>query len=198
VKAPRPGVYRYTTAGSESAPSGRRALPAATTALVTPARSAPGLRCFGIRHRLSHRTDTASIYVLRGADSYVVGLGVSTPNLVQRVRPRPAILGLSDTETGWTGAFTGATRGSYDVELLGRRQMTVGGQPVTAVGVLSRARYRGEVTGTQRTRTWLSTDRSLVLAEQARSVLRLGGAEERLEYRTRLLSLHPQREGRLP
>jgi hypothetical protein len=77
------------------------------------------------------------------------------------------------------------------VEILGRRRFDVGGEPVTAVGLRTRATYRGDVVGEQSTRSWLATDRSLVIAESGRSVMRLAGAEQRLSYRNRLLSLQP-------
>ena len=192
--APLPGAYLYATRGSTSDPevaTGTRPLPSRSTAVVTPARTAAGLRCFGRRLSFERHTDTSNVYVVRGDDLYVVGVGVGTPHLVQRVLPRPAILGLSGHETRWAGAFRGRTSGTYDVEVLGRRSFRVGDRTVTAVGVASRATYRGEVEGEQTSRAWMTTGRSLVVAESGRSVLRIGGAEERLEYRNRLLSLQP-------
>ena len=191
---PLPGAYRYATHGVTSDPDaagGVRALPGRTTAVVTPARTAAGLRCFGRRHRLAPYTDAANVYVVRGQDVYVVGVGIATPHLVERVTPRPAILGASDTETRWSGAFRGPTSGTYAVEVLGRRRIRVGDRVVSAVGVRSTAIYRGQVTGEQVSRSWVTPGRSLVVAESARSALRIGGAEERLRYRSRLLSLLP-------
>jgi hypothetical protein len=135
---------------------------------------------------------------VRGDSLYVVGVGVSTPNLVHRIRPRPAILGLSDTQTSWHGVFAGATSGRYDVEVLGRRRFEVAGETVTGLGLRMSATYHGDVEGRQRTDTWLASDRALVLAESGRSVLRLGGAEQRLDYRNRLLSLEPRPRRSLP
>ena len=151
-----------------------------------------GLTCFGVEHRHSPTTRTADVYVLRGEDIYIVAVGFTTPGYVQTVLPRPAILALSGTSTRWSGSFSGRTSGTYRVEIPGRRTMRVGGRSVKVVQLTSSATFRGELTGSQTTSTWLAADRSLIVEETGTSSLRFGGDEERLTYRNRLVSLTPR------
>lgn len=194
IRAPDPGTYRYSTSGTETVPGGEGAkpLPRETETLVTPAREKEGLTCFGSERTLSERTRIPEVYVLRGEDVYITALGFDTPNLVESFNPRPAVLALSGSQSSWTGGFKGTTSGSYRVEIIGRRTLTIGGTKVKAVGLESTATYQGEATGTRRTVTWLAIDRSLVLQEEGTSTIEVGGGSERLEYRTRLLSMKPE------
>ena len=193
IAAPAPGVYLYSTSGTETVPGGERPepLPHQTESLVTPSRRANDLTCFGSERRLSDRTRIPEVYVLRGEDVYITALGFDTPNLVQAFNPRPAVLALSGSTSSWNGTFTGSTSGSYRVEIVGRRTFRIGGKSVKAVGLQSDATYTGEATGTRRTETWLAVDQSLVIEEQGTSTVKVGGGTERLKYRVKLLSLTP-------
>jgi hypothetical protein len=189
--APAAGVYRYATSGTLSLAAQNRGasrLPATTEALATPVSRAGALECFGTEHRFGSGTSTVDVYLRRGGDVYAVALGFDTPNDVETVLPRPAILALSATATRWTGVFGGPTSGSYQFEILGRRAFRVGGRIVEAVGVSSSASYRGEVTGSRRATTWLSTDGSLIVAESGVITVDIGVAVDRLAYSLRLLS----------
>lgn len=184
---PAPGVYQYATTGTERG----KPLPARTNTTVTPGTARAGLTCFGSEHRYTPKVRTADVYILRGEDIYIVADGFVTPNYVQSVKPRPAILALSGTQQAWRGTFAGATSGTYSVEIVGRRTFTIGGKRVKAVGLSSTATFRGETTGSQKRETWLATGRALVVRETGTSVLQLGGDVERLSYTDRLLSLEP-------
>jgi hypothetical protein len=184
---PAAGVYAYATAG--------KGLPQRTESTVTPSTKQGGITCFGSDHRYTKTTRTADVYLLRGEDIYIVADGFDTPHFVQSVKPRPAILALSGTQQEWRGTFAGATSGTYSVEIVGRRTFTIGGKRVKAVGLSSRATFRGETTGTQRRTTWLATGRALVVRETGSSVLHFGGDVERLSYSDRLLSLEPKAGG---
>jgi hypothetical protein len=189
---PKAGAYSYSTTGRETTEDGGTApLAQTTTAIVTPTRRTGGLTCFGSERRLSTRTELADVYLLRGEDIYLVGLGVATPNLVETIAPRPAILALSGSQSSWTGAFRGNTAGTYKVELLGRRTFRVGGKSVKTVGLDSRATFTGETTGSQKRTTWIATDQALIVQETGRFELKLGGSVERLAYSSRLESLEP-------
>lgn len=189
---PLPGTYRYATSGSlTTSGQGQTVFPRQTTAVATPSRRDGGLTCFGIEHRYAPNVDAVDVYLLRGGDIYIVAIGFNTPSDVETIRPRPAILALSATQTSWAGAFAGETTGSYSVTIVGRRPFEVGGRRVPAVGLLSRATYRGAASGTQTARTWLATDRSaMVVTEVGRSSLQYG---EQLTYRSTLLSAVPAR-----
>jgi hypothetical protein len=193
--APAPGTYSYTSRGTDSVPGtgGRpRALPKSAETLITPARRSGGLTCFGSEQRYSPSTHTSNVYIVRGGDIYIVGVGFNTSSYVQKVLPQPAILAVSATSTSWTGAFRGPTSGSYRVEILRRGSMKVGGKSVSAVELSSKATFTGELTGTQDRTTWLARDRSLVLEESGHSNLRFGGDEEKLAYTIKLRSLQPK------
>jgi hypothetical protein len=192
-RAPAPGSYSYATTARETVPGqgGTRPLPARSDSVITPTRLRGNLVCFGALRRYSSPTRTADVYLRRGDDIYLVALGFDTPSFVLTVLPRPAILALSGSSTTWSGGFTGRTRGSYRVEIVGRRTFKIGNKLVKAVGVRSSAAFRGEADGTQRGVTWLAIARPLVVAESGRSVLRFGGDEERLSFSSRLLSLTP-------
>ena len=194
VEAPEPGVYRYATTGTETVPgeAGARRLPRESEALVTPSRTLKGVTCFGSQRTFSDRTRIPEVYVLRGEDVYITALGFDTPNLVESFNPRPAVLAVSGTETVWSGSFKGSTSGDYRVEIIGRRNLRIGGKSVRAVGLRSDANYQGEAEGSRRTTTWLAADRSMVLQEEGESVLVVGGGEQRLRYRTKLVSLTPE------
>lgn len=183
-----PGVYRYTTSGSASGDK----LPATSTMTATPARKQGSIACIGTARKLSDRVTTGEVYLLRGEDIYAVALGASSPNLVETVRPRPAILAMSGTETSWTGEFSGPTTGTYTGEIIGRRSFRIDGRSVRAVGIESRANYRGEASGTRESEVWIQIDGSLVLQERTRSELRVGGTTEKLDYTVKLASLEPE------
>lgn len=190
IEAPAPGTYSYETRGTEAVPGeSRRPLPATTKVSVTPSRRSGGLSCVGFVRRWSDRTTTSEVYVLRGEDVYVTAIGLDTPNQVESVAPRPAILALSGSGTAWKGAFAGDTTGSYEMEIIGRRTVRVGGESVRAVGIETRARYSGDAAGSRRTTSWLALDRALVLSEEGDSSLRVGGGDEKLSYTTKLTSL---------
>jgi hypothetical protein len=174
--APQPGVYEYAST-------------------VTPSTKRAGVTCFGSEHRYTDRVRTANVYILRGEDIYIVADGFDTPNFVQTVLPRPAILALSGTQEQWSGTFAGATSGTYSVEIVGRRAFTIGGRKVKTVGLSSRATFKGETEGSQQRETWLAVDRAIVVREKGTSVLRLGGDTERLSYTSTLKSLTPEAGG---
>ena len=193
---PEAGAYTYSTTGRETTEDGGSAtLANTTTAVVTPTRRAGGLTCFGSARRLSARTELAEVYLLRGEDIYLVALGVATPNLVETIEPRPAILALSGSTSSWTGEFRGDTSGSYQVEILGRRTFSIGGRKVKTVGLDSRATFTGETNGSQKRTTWIATDRALIVQETGSLELKLGGSVEQLGYSSRLKSLEPGGSG---
>jgi hypothetical protein len=193
LAVPQAGTYRYRTRGAETTPDdGVRNLPATTTLTVTPPRRSGRLTCVGFIREWSDRTTTYDVYVLRGEDVYVTALGLDTPNSVESARPRPAILALSGSGTTWKGSFSGATSGSYEMEILRRDTLSIGGERVRAVQVASKATYRGETTGTRETTTWLGVDRPLVLIENGNQTLRVGGGDQQLRYTTTLTALRPE------
>lgn len=132
-------------------------------------------------------------YVIRGNELYLVGLRVQALGRSQEVRPIPAVLFASNSGSKWTGAFTGRTSGSYSVTGLGKRVYRIEGKRLKVTGLQSSVSYRGAVSGTQTTTTWISLARRVIVTEKLTMRERLGVNEVRLNLRRRLISLDPSR-----
>ena len=193
---PGAGTYTYRTKGSETASNeGQSALDPINDLVVTPPLEDGDLTCFGFEREFSPTTAVTNVYIQRGEDTYISAIGVATANYATTIEPRPAILAVAGSGTRWSGEVTGATSGTYDVEIFDRRPVSVGGERVEAVGLASHATYHGETEGSQDARTWLATDRPLILSERAQLVIKVGSATNRIDYESELTSLDPEPAG---
>lgn len=193
---PEPGTYKYETTGTESVPNeGTTKLGPVDEIVVTPDRTEGNLACFGFDRRYSPQTSISNVYIQRGEDTYITGVGLATSNYVTTIEPRPAILASAGSGTRWEGKFSGETSGGYEVEIIARKEISVGGESVEAVGLESRATYNGETEGSQIAETWLAVDRPLILADKGKLTIRVGSATNRIEYDSRLTSMTPETDG---
>ena len=191
---PAPGVYRYKVTGTQLVPgSGIRVkdLPPRGDLFVTRARRHGALTCFRAQRRYAPDIANTATYVIRGRDVYLVNLRIQALGESHEIRPDPPVLFLSDEGSSWSGQFGGQTSGSYEFLARGERSLRVSSQRLKVLGVSSVVSYRGAVNGTQRTTTWISPSRELVVSESLRSRQRFGVDSLRLRSRSRLLSLDP-------
>jgi hypothetical protein len=196
LEPPEAGAYTYRTKGTETASNeGRSGLDPINDLVVTRPLKQGDLTCFGFEREFSPTTAVTNVYIQRGEDTYISAIGVATANYVTTIEPRPAILAAAGAGTRWSGQFSGATSGTYEVEIFDRRTISVGGERVEAVGLDSHATYHGETEGSQDARTWLATDHPLILSEQAQLVIKVGSATNRIDYESELTSLDPEPAG---
>jgi hypothetical protein len=146
-----------------------------------------------MQKRYTSRLANTETYVIRGSELYLVGLRVQALGRSQEVRPIPAVLFASNSGSKWSGAFTGKTMGSYSVTGLGKRFCRIEGKRLKVTGLESSVSYRGAVSGTQTTTTWISPARRVIVAEKMTMRERLGVSEVHLSLRRRLVSLNPSR-----
>jgi hypothetical protein len=194
--APEAGTYRYETDGilstlRDGRVTDRRQLPGTTPVIVTEARRVDALRCFRVQRRLTDSlADTATVVIV-GSDVYIARLELQAGGDLIEVVPRPPIRSLAADELEWAGSFAGPTRGVYEASILGRRTMRVGGARVRAVGIEIRLSYAGDVRGRERSRAWFSLRENLALTEQVERERDFGLERQRLDYRSKLVSLTP-------
>lgn len=195
---PPPGVYRYRTRGASGVPSEAvraRDLPRVTELIATKSRRFGDLVCFRLQKRYAPDLANTETYVIRGSELFLVGLRIEARGSAQEVRPVPAVLFGSSSGSKWSGQFSGATSGSYDVTGLGERVYRLDGKRLKATGVRSSVSYRGAVSGAQAMTAWILPQKRLVLAERVVLRERLGVSNVRLHLRRRLVSLEPSRAG---
>lgn len=193
-----PGVYRYRTHGTSGAPGEAvraKDLPRVTELIATRSRRFGSLVCFRLQKRYAPDLANTETYIIRGGELFLVGLRLQARGSSQEVRPVPAVLFASNSGSKWSGRFSGATSGSYEVTGLGERTLSLGGRRLKVTGVRSLVSYRGGVSGAQRMTAWVSPRRRLVVLERLAMRERLGVSDVRLRLDRRLVSLKPIRAG---
>lgn len=195
---PPPGTYVYRTKGhreliGEGGES--RPLPKRTEYVITQARDFGNVRCFGVQRRYTEALADSATFAVRGGDVYLTLSEVQSGGQFTTVRPEPPALFLSGAETEWSGTFSGPTRASYRMEVIGRRKIKVGNRTLSAIGIETVFSFDGEVRGLERATRWLSERDNLVLSERVSQQRTFGLDETKLVYRAQLTSTGPQGGG---
>jgi hypothetical protein len=192
---PGAGRYRYLTTGSERVPTQAiqaSDLPRVSEVVVTPSRRFASLACFTMQNRYRSTLANTETYVVAGKNAYLVRLKIQALGQSREVQPDPPILSVSGAGSSWSGAFRGPASGGYSFAALGTRSDRVGNERLRVFGLSSSVAYRGNVTGTQQSVAWISSDSHMVVAESVTSNQDIGVDDVQVHLHSRLISLSAQ------
>lgn len=193
--SPSAGIYRYAMTGSQAVPGAAlrvKDLPAHSELFVTPSRKIGNMTCFKVQKRFAPDIANTETYVARGENIYLVSLLIQALGESQQIKPNPSVLSASNSGSSWSGEFGGPTYGSYTFSVLSKRTYQVDGRRLRTVGISSSVSYRGAVSGTQATTTWISLDHHVVVAEKMKSRQSFGVSALQLRSSSHLVSLQPK------
>lgn len=193
-RPPEPGRYRYRTTGTRALIGEKKRvsdLPQETQMIITEAFSDGAQSCFATQRRFESNLGDTGIFVINGRDTYLRSGRFQAGADITELTPDPPMLAMSGSELEWSGAFQGLTSGRYQVSIVGRKRMRVGGVSVQVVGVKTRVSYSGDIEGFERSTRWISVKDPLVVAEKVQQERAFGLDRMRLRYSSRLISLDP-------
>lgn len=192
---PEPGIYEYTLKGKRQMVSDTTTttrLPASMQIIITDSVRQGGQSCFAMQRRYDKALGETGIFVINGSDYYIRSATFQAGGDITEVVPDPSILMLSGDQLEWSGAFSGATSGTYRAEALGRRSVKVGGRAVKAVQIETHVRYSGEIEGRDDATRWVAIDSGVILSEQVSQSRAFGLDTLKLDFKSQLTSLVPQ------
>jgi hypothetical protein len=93
----------------------------------------------------------------------------------------------------WEGEWSGKTSGEYTGRTFEHTTMTIGGEEVEVWATEVRMTMRGEIEGTNITRSWVAPEYRLVVKQYQEIEVTSGPADYYCEWTGQLVSLDPQR-----
>lgn len=186
---PPAGTYRFAVRGKRKLSGSQgysRKLPKEMRLIVLPAESFGQVKCFVAQRRYSDSLADTSTFAIRGDDVYLTRLLVQSGGQIADVLPRPPVQSIAGSGSVWSGQFRGPTSGSYRMELLGRKSMTLRGERVTAAGIQSEFVFNGDFTGRESSERWIATETNEIISERVHQERNFGVDVISLDYTARL------------